>query len=172
VYSNVGRDCFGAGFTSNTFNRPSSYGSYPISIFNNVIVRAGSPANGKRCINIARQSTADAEVEPQIYNNTCVEADGGGIGVGSSNSPCIVRDNLLAGTSGQRTITAGHCVPSNNLQDTVANMDFDDAASDDYRLTVDSAARNAASGGPSDDFEGDSRPKQSISDIGADEYAP
>ena len=114
IYNNYAENCYGPGFVANTQNRPASYGPMPISVYSNTFVRPGTPSNNKPCIVISRRDTTNAEIEPNIYNNTCTDPDGIAIRVDASISPCTIRDNILNGEGTHDDISAPSCTVTNN----------------------------------------------------------
>lgn len=159
------------------------------NIYNNIIFDAGS-----RCAQISKKSCPNdvcsgagnpgkngklIEMNPsRIYNNTCIIPSGTSTFSIDSNiagATRIVRDNLSACPSGSCTTSAGASggVNSNNRAGTTGNLGFVNADADNYHITSSSPARDQGTANcPAVDIDGDTRPKQTACDQGADEYAP
>ena len=153
-----------AGINARTANIPSSFGSLSAIIYNNVVVDTAGP-----CIQVGRDSGAPNMV-PTVYNNTVSSCGGSGIQIASSISGGVVRDNIAAGES---LSIGGSTANTNNRTGSVASQNFVNAASDNFRLTASSPARNSGTtGAPATDYDDVSRPREGTDDQGAFEYVP
>lgn len=136
----------------------SEVATVPMSFYNNVTWDCGTFG-----INTTHGS-GDARVQPTIYNNTFIDTGTAIQVVSIAATPCVVRDNLVAGGS----INGGPCTETNNRTGSVASLNFEDSDDDDYRLTDSSPAKNAGTANcPSVDILGVSRPQGSDCDQGA-----
>ena len=67
----------------------------------------------------------------------------------------------------------GSTANTNNRTGSVASQNFVNAASDNFRLTASSPARNSGTtGAPATDYDDVSRPREGTDDQGAFEYVP
>jgi hypothetical protein len=155
---------------------PSSYGAMPSRIYNNVVIAAGRirHADDLRGFGIfAGSNPGYAIVEPDIYNNTIIDSDGG-IQVNSATLKGSIRDNIVAGASSASTEVQrpSGVTMTNNAVGSVSSMGFVGPGADDYRLTAASfnKDRGSPSGFPPDDHDGVPRPQFGIADRGAYEY--
>lgn len=151
-------------------------GPFVAQIWNNVIVDAGAlwrpfmlKAYG---IRVGAQAGCEKPV-PSIYNNTIVNASQGAIALAANVGSGFVRDNIIAGAAGNPVIVSPSYVKLiNNEIGSVTRMAFVDAARENFRLTVNSPARNQGSNDfPATDFDDVSRPKDGAPDLGAFEGA-
>ena len=140
-------------------------------VYNNVVVDAGNypPAGNGYGIVINRAPEAHI-IYGHIYNNTVIRPNDTALRIGSSLPAGVVRDNIVCDRVG--TLYAGPMTTANNLDTTVAALNFVDPNNDNYRLTTDSPAKDAGSltGFPALDFAHTSRPQGAGADIGAFEF--
>jgi hypothetical protein len=147
-------------------------GPFQAQIWNNVIVDAGAlwrsfmlESSG---IHVGAQNGCEKPV-PSVYNNTIVNSRLSAISLSNNVGAGFVRDNIGAGTGGNPVISApGFVNLINNRVGTVSALGFVDAARRNFRLSVNSPARNQ--GGnifPNTDFDDKARPKDGASDQGA-----
>lgn len=154
------------GITCATQLAPTSWGTQHCEIYNNVVY--DTDGNG---ISLTLPAGGGiANISANIYNNTVARTGGNGISVGSAvTGGGSIRDNIVAGEN--ISISGTGFSSTNNTTAAVAAQNFVDATADDFRLTVSSPARNAATGNcPSTDRLGVSRPQGSACDQGAYEY--
>lgn len=151
-------------------------GPFLAQIWNNVIVNAGELWRPFMLDSFGIRVGAQAGCEkpiPYIYNNSIIDSRRGAVGVAANVSSGFIRDNVIAGTQGNPVITSPPYVKLiNNEIGTVTKMAFVDAARENFRLTVNSPARNQGSSDfPATDFDDLSRPKDGAPDLGAFEGA-
>lgn len=141
----------------------------PISIYNNVVQRAGSISGSTSCVGIFEDGAATTH----IYNNTVVDGTGDGIALANKGAAHSCYENISVGNNTDINNENPNVTPTNNQTGAVAAQAFVDAASDNYRLTDSSPARNAGSpgGNVAFDFDDNPRPQGTASDIGAFEYS-
>ncbi len=147
-------------------------GPFEVRIWNNVIIDAGALWKPHMLKSAGISVGAEAGTEepiPYIYNNTIVNSRQSAINLGRNVKAGYIRDNIAAGTNGNPVISApGSMSLTNNRIGTVAQMLFEDASRMDFRLTLNSPARNQGSSGfPQTDFDDASRPKGNGPDLGA-----
>ena len=147
-------------------------GPFAAQIWNNVIVDAGglwrpfmSQSYG---IHVGAQDGCEKPA-PYVYNNTIVDSRQGAISVGSNAGAGFVRDNIVAGAGTNPVITAPSFVKLiNNQIGTVSQLGFVDPSRREFRLKIDSPARNEGSYDfPATDFDDIKRPKDGAPDQGA-----
>ncbi len=147
-------------------------GPFEAYIWNNVIVNAGALwrpfMNASYGISVGAQSGRERPL-PRIYSNTIVNPREQGINVTSNAGAGYVRDNIVAGASGNPVISVPKFIQLlNNRIGSVAQMDFVNPAKGDYRLQVGSPARNQGSSNfPPTDYDDVTRPKGGSADQGA-----
>lgn len=147
-------------------------GPFAAQIWNNVIVDAGALWRPFMLqsfgIHIGAQDGCEKPV-PYVYNNTIVNSRQSAISVSSNVGAGFVRDNIVAGAGGNPVISApGFVKLINNQVGSVAQLAFVDAARRNFRLKVDSPARNeGGSDFPPTDFDDVKRPKDGAPDQGA-----
>jgi len=109
--------------------------------YNNVIYNTGTlTASRGHGITVANDSSV-IKTLGYIYNNTVANAAANGVRTGSSSAGGILKDNVLADCV--TPVSAGGGASSvNNLSGTTASMQFVNAASRNYRLTVNSPAKD------------------------------
>jgi hypothetical protein len=135
----------------------------PVHFYNNVAHECKGAG-----IAATRRENGNSQIAPQIYNNTVVAPIGGvGINVHSSAESCVVRDNIVAGSS----ISADHCLGSSKNQTGDPNIQkFADVAKDNFELTESSPAIDAGTSAcPATDLFG--RTRNGECDRGALEFA-
>lgn len=147
-------------------------GPFVAQIWNNVIVDAGAlwrPFMLKSYgINVGAQAGCEKPV-PYIYNNTIINSRLSGIGLTANVGAGFIRDNIIAGTGSNPTIVSPPFVKqTNNQVGSVTQMFFEDAVRENFRLTVNSPARNQGGNDfPPIDFDDVPRPKDGAPDQGA-----
>jgi hypothetical protein len=147
-------------------------GPFEAHIWNNVIVDAGALWRpfmlNSYGIHVGAQPGCEKPV-PNIYNNTVVNPRRSGIHVTDDAGAGIVRDNIVAGAGSNPIIVVPNYVRLiNNRVGTVTQMAFKDAQRQNFRLTVNSPARNQGGDDfPNKDFDDVTRPKDGAADQGA-----
>jgi hypothetical protein len=147
-------------------------GPFVAEIYNNVIVDAGglwrSFMAKSTGINIGAQDGCEKPL-PRIYSNTIVNSRQTGIMIATNVGDGFVRDNIAAGSGTNPVIIVPKWVEiRNNNVGSVAQMDFVNPSSSNYRLKVGSPARNQGTENfPAKDFGDVARPKDGAADQGA-----
>ena len=147
-------------------------GPFAARIWNNVIVDAGALWRSFMLksygINVGADSGCEKPV-PYIYNNTIVNSRLSGINLTSNVGAGYVRDNIVAGAGSNPTIVVPKFIKlENNRVGSVSQMGFVDPGRRNFRLRVNSPARNQGSTAyPPTDFDDVRRPKEGSSDQGA-----
>jgi hypothetical protein len=147
-------------------------GPFEAHIWNNVIVDAGALwrpfMTGSFGISVGAQDGCEKPV-PFIYNNTIVNPRQGGINVRENAGEGFVRDNIVAGVGVNPAISVpGFVELQNNLIGPVTQMQFLDPDDLDFRLNVQSPARNQGGATyPPTDFDDVARPQGGAPDQGA-----
>ncbi|MCG3196537.1 MAG: hypothetical protein GHCLOJNM_01013 [bacterium] len=158
---------------NNTVARNGTNGVYVIgsaSIINNSIVNNGShglygSSSGNTTVrnNVIASNSGYAMYEAAIGFDFTADYN---LLYSNPSGLCFDEGTTPIGTLAQLNITSGY---TNNLE---GNPIFADEASDNYRLTSTSPAKDAGSStsAPTDDADGEPRPNGAGYDIGADEY--
>ena len=147
-------------------------GPFEARIWNNVIVDADGanrPFMGNSYgISVGAQDGCEKPV-PFIYNNTIVNSRQSAVNISGNAGSGFVRDNLIAGTGGNPVIAVPSSVALiNNLVGAVTQMAFVDSLRSNFRLTLNSPARNQGSYVfPAKDFDDHARPQGTAADQGA-----
>lgn len=121
------------------------------------------------------------EIAIEVDFNTAITTPGAAISLGTfltgSATPQI-RGNLALdyGTSEASAIVGGTETNNKTSGITINDTNFISVSGKNYRIRAVNAARNPAGGNnggcPATDLDGDTRPKETVCDQGADEYAP
>ena len=147
-------------------------GPFVARIWNNVVVDAGALWRSFMLKSYGISIGADSGCEkpiPYIYSNTVVNSRLSGIYLTSNVGAGYVRDNIIAGAGSNPTIAVPNFVQlQNNRVGSVSQLGFVDPGRRNFRLTINSPARNQGSSSyPPKDFDDVSRPKEGSSDQGA-----
>jgi hypothetical protein len=163
-------------WTSNGPKESAGMGPFDAHIWNNVVVDAGGLwqpfMSNSFGISIGAQAGCEKPI-PYVYNNTIVDSRQSGIRLTDNVGAGFVRDNIVAGGSGDASIVAPRFVEVvNNLVGGVSLMEFVDPTRLNFRLGVTSPAWNRGSDlFPPTDFDDEARPKDGAPDPGAYEGA-
>ena len=129
---------------------------------------------------------ADGSGDHFVINCT-IDGNGTGYGVGNGPFPTLINNIISNNTVGIEENGSGVSTLYNNdlwdngtdysgidagASDIAVDPQFEDAANGDYHLKTGSGCINAGTntGAPTTDFDGDERPLDTTTDIGADEY--
>ncbi len=157
-------------------NRPPSFSLPSFIATNNIIINSGvdtTPiALAGRGISVSARTGATVPAATAIYNNTIVTTEDDGIFVSSNISTIVnINNNIIAdaGTNAIDDSSTGGGDVSNNQIGTIAQQFFNNAALNDYSLTLQSPALdNALTGNTTTtDFNGEVRPNGPAIDQGA-----
>jgi hypothetical protein len=169
IYNNIVDNTNGAGIahlinSANSGDPPLNASPFYSNIYNNIIWSASGWG-----VQIRSNATGEDRISPVvIYNNTIVDSGSGAITYSNGTGTCTARDNILAGSATAQNISG--CTDTNNLNGTVASMNFANAGANNYELTATSGACNQSSASaPATDYEDEARPQDSADDQGADE---
>ena len=137
-----------------------------VDIHDNVIIDAG-----RHGLNNLSSTSGQT-----IINNTIVNSASDHYGINTKISDLgEIRYNLVVGTSTAGQISTGYSVVQDNLtSNSVANMYFVNADAENFRLTLNSSARDYSSnpGYSGTDYDNNPRPFGTRADAGAHEYPP
>jgi hypothetical protein len=170
IFNNYVEESGGEGIAFRVQYLPSSFGARNCEIYNNVVVRAGH-VMAARGISVWRKDSDKANPLCSTFNNTVVSTTGNGIAVDSRVVGNLIRDNIVANSSGSQ-ISRGSSSAENNLVGSIGSMNFADPANRNFKLTESSPARNqgSTSAFPDSDHVGVSRPQEGVPDQGAFEF--
>ena len=147
-------------------------GPFAAQIWNNVIVDAGGlwrPFMAKSFgIRVGAQDGCE-EPMPNVYSNTIVDSRQSAISLNGNVGAGLLRDNIIAGAGSNPVIIApGFVKLINNHVGSISQLAFVDAGRGNFRLKVNSPARNEGSSDfPPTDFDDVKRPKDGAPDQGA-----
>jgi hypothetical protein len=147
-------------------------GPFEAQIWNNVVIDAGALwrpfMQNSFGISVGAQAGCEKPI-PSVYNNTIVNSRQSAISLTSDVAAGFVRDNIIAGASGNPVIAIPKSVNLvNNRVGTVSQMEFVDPSGLNFRLKVGSPARNQGSSTfPTTDYDDVARPKEGSADQGA-----
>jgi hypothetical protein len=152
----------------------SGYGPFEARVWNNVIVDAGalwraymSHSHG---VNVGADDGCEKSV-PYIYNNTIVDSRESAVSLASNVGAGFVSDNIVADAGGTAIKAPGFVKLSNNRIGSASQMGFVDSAQLNFRLRLDSAARNKGESlRAQTDFDDVNRPQDGAPDQGAFEH--
>lgn len=155
------------GINCSNNNAPSAWGDLDCQVYGNDV----SDTDG-HCVKIGRSKSGAAYAgrTADVDYNTLTDCGGGGVDVASLAESVSITNNISAGEP--INLPAGSGTQSNNMTTAESSVGFVDHANNDYRLQSGSAARNggAATGCPSTDIYGTSRPQGTRCDQGAYEF--
>ena len=165
------------GITSWTAEGPKEsegYGPFEARIWNNVIVDAGalwrSYMSHSYGINVGAQDGCEKPI-PQVYNNTIVNSRESAVNLTSNVGTGLVSDNIIADAGGTAIKAPSSAKLSNNRVGSASQMGFVSPEQLDFRLRLDSAARNhGESLRAQTDFDDVNRPQDGTPDQGAFEH--
>jgi hypothetical protein len=141
-------------------------------IWNNVIVDAGGLSrpfmSNSFGISVGAQAGCEKPI-PYVYNNTIVDSRQSGIRLTDNFGAGFVRDNIVAGESGNPGIIAPRFVELiKNRIGGVSQMEFADPTGLNFRLGVTSpASKQGSDVFPPTDFNDEVRPKDGAPDVSA-----
>jgi hypothetical protein len=165
------------GITSWTAEGPKEsegYGPFEARIWNNVIVDAGalwrSYMSHSYGINVGAQDGCEKPA-PYVYNNTIVNSRESAVNLTSNVGTGLVSDNIIADAGGTAIKAPSSVKLSNNRVGSASQMGFVRPEQMDFRLRLDSAARNhGESLRAQTDFDDVARPQDGAPDQGAFEH--
>jgi hypothetical protein len=165
------------GITSWTQEGPKEtegYGPFEARIWNNVIVDAGglwrSYMSHSYGINVGAQDGCEKPA-PYVYNNTIVDSRESAVNLTGNVGTGLVSDNIIADAGGTAVKAPSWVKLSNNRIGSVSQMGFVSPEQLDFRLRLDSAARNRGESlRAQTDYDDVDRPQDGAPDQGAFEH--
>ena len=148
IYNNWVEKTGNPGIQTYMHQMPDSlpFGPFEAIIYNNVVcdlftVPGDQEAKG---INVGGEA-GSLQIKATIYNNTVVDTPGAGIATNSGGAAagCAIANNLVVDCA---PIAGGSATLMSDLELALAAAGFVDGASQDFRLTASSPARNQAKG--------------------------